>query len=315
MLVVAYGEMAGTGVAVGRRLSDQGIGVTVVDPVWALPVNPALLELAREHELVISIEDNGVVGGCGARLAQELRFAGIRTPIREFGIAPEFLPHGNRAELLDELGLTPQAIARYAVEAIVADEPAAGRKPDRAALRARVDGSGKAGHALRQEPAPEHAFGHALAIEVRGDAAERRTASRAPRIRHRSMSIGAATTPSARSSPASSASASSARVRTSSAVWGPVADGQQGRGLLRHVRLPVGASSRRGPAAWPPPAPAGCPTPGTGRGNAACSVSVACSTIGRTDQLQQHERRHRQAERPQRRVGDRGRRALRRRPR
>ena len=46
VLVVAYGQMCGTGVAVGRRLADQGIGVTVVDPVWALPVNPALLELA-----------------------------------------------------------------------------------------------------------------------------------------------------------------------------------------------------------------------------------------------------------------------------
>ncbi len=124
VLVVGYGEMVGTAVAVGRRLSDQGIGVTVVDPVWALPVNPALLDQAGDHELVISIEDNGVVGGCGARLAQELRFAGATTPIREFGIAPEFLAHGNRAELLAELGLTPQQIARYAVEAIAHSDTA-----------------------------------------------------------------------------------------------------------------------------------------------------------------------------------------------
>ena len=118
VLVVAFGQFAGTGVAVGQRLSDQGIGVTVVDPVWALPVNPALLGLAADHELVISIEDNGVVGGCGARLAQELRFAQVATPIREFGIPQEFLEHGNRSELLAEIGLTPQDIARYAVEAI-----------------------------------------------------------------------------------------------------------------------------------------------------------------------------------------------------
>ena len=118
VLVVAFGQFAGTGVAVGQRLSDQGIGVTVVDPVWALPVNPALLGLAGDHELVITIEDNGVVGGCGARLAQELRFARIATPIREFGIPQEFLEHGTRGELLAEIGLTPQDIARYAVEAI-----------------------------------------------------------------------------------------------------------------------------------------------------------------------------------------------------
>jgi 1-deoxy-D-xylulose-5-phosphate synthase len=108
---------------VGERLSDQGIGVTVVDPVWALPVNPSLLGLAADHELVITIEDNGVVGGWGARLAQELRSAGLDPAIREFGIPQEFLPHGGRAELLEEIGLTPQHIARYAVEAIArADE-------------------------------------------------------------------------------------------------------------------------------------------------------------------------------------------------
>ena len=123
VLVVAFGQFAGTGVSVGERLSDQGIGVTVVDPVWALPVNPALVELAGEHELVISIEDNGVVGGCGARLAQEMRFADVRTPIREFGIASAYLDHGSRKELLDELGLTPQNIARYAVEAVLHAEP------------------------------------------------------------------------------------------------------------------------------------------------------------------------------------------------
>jgi 1-deoxy-D-xylulose-5-phosphate synthase len=123
VLVVGIGQLAGTAVAVGQRLSDQGIGVTVVDPVWVLPVNPALVTLAAEHELVITVEDNGVVGGCGARLAQELRAAEVNTPLREFGIAQEFLEHGSRGELLEDLGLTPQAIARYAVEAVLSHEP------------------------------------------------------------------------------------------------------------------------------------------------------------------------------------------------
>ena len=119
VLVVALGQLAGTAVAVGERLSDQGIGVTVVDPVWALPVKQALVALARDHDLVITIEDNGVVGGYGSRLAQELRSGGVDTAVREFGIPQEFLPHGGRAQLLEEIGLTPQVIARYAVEAVV----------------------------------------------------------------------------------------------------------------------------------------------------------------------------------------------------
>jgi 1-deoxy-D-xylulose-5-phosphate synthase len=118
VLVVGIGPLAETAVAVGRRLSDQGIGVTVLDPVWALPVNPSLAPLAADHDLVITIEDNGVVGGYGARLAQELRLAEIATPLREFGIPQQFLDHGSRAQLLEEIGLTPQAIARYAVEAV-----------------------------------------------------------------------------------------------------------------------------------------------------------------------------------------------------
>jgi len=122
VLVVGFGEMVSTAVGVGQRLADQGIGVTVLDPVWALPVNPELIRMAADHDLVISIEDNGIVGGCGARLAQEMRLADVLTPIREFGIEQRFLEHGSRSELLAELRLTPQHIARYAVEAIVRSE-------------------------------------------------------------------------------------------------------------------------------------------------------------------------------------------------
>jgi len=122
VLVVGFGQLVGTALEVGRRLTDHGVGVTVVDPVWALPVNPALTTLAAVHELVVTVEDNGVVGGCGSRLAQELRRAGVGTPLREFGIEQEFLEHGTRSELLVQLGLAPQDIARTVVETIVAQE-------------------------------------------------------------------------------------------------------------------------------------------------------------------------------------------------
>ena len=136
VLVVAIGQFAGMGLAVGQRLSDQGIGVTVVDPVWALPVNPALLELAAEHELVISIEDNGVVGGCGARLAQEMRRADVTTPIREFGIAQQFVDHGSPGRAAGGAGAHPAAhrplCGRGDRQERVADR-AAGDRPGRVA--------------------------------------------------------------------------------------------------------------------------------------------------------------------------------------
>ena len=76
VLVVAVGAMAATGVEVAERLEAQGIGVTVVDPRWVKPVSPHLVDLAAEHRLVVSIEDNGIVGGCGASLQQALTAAG-----------------------------------------------------------------------------------------------------------------------------------------------------------------------------------------------------------------------------------------------
>ena len=122
VLVVGYGQLCSVAVQVGQRLLQQGIGATVVDPVWALPVSDDLLALVSEHELVLTIEDNGLAGGLGSRLSQAARAAGIDTRVREFGIPQQFLPQGNRAQLLEEFGLTAQQIARFATELVAAVE-------------------------------------------------------------------------------------------------------------------------------------------------------------------------------------------------
>src|SRR5689334_10402941 len=120
VLVVAVGSMATTAVEVASRLTDQGIGVTVVDPRWVKPVDPALIDLAREHRLVVSVEDNGRVGGCGATLLQALNDAGVRTPFRLHGIPQEFLDHAKRDVILARIGLDAQTLARSIVEDVTA---------------------------------------------------------------------------------------------------------------------------------------------------------------------------------------------------
>jgi 1-deoxy-D-xylulose-5-phosphate synthase len=120
VLVVGIGSMAATSVDVAERLVAQGIGVTVVDPRWVKPVDPALLQLVREHRLVVSVEDNGVVGGCGSVLLQTLNAARIETPVRLHGIPQEFLPHAKRAAILERIGLTAQTLARSIVEDVTA---------------------------------------------------------------------------------------------------------------------------------------------------------------------------------------------------
>ncbi|MGL5825609.1 MAG: 1-deoxy-D-xylulose-5-phosphate synthase [Nocardioides sp.] len=123
VLIVAVGSMCETGVGVADRLTAQGIGVTLVDPRWVKPVNPAIIELARRHRLVVSIEDNGRIGGCGAVLLQSLNDANVTTPFRLFGVPQEFLAHAKRAAILERAGLTPQAIARSVIEQVTVPEP------------------------------------------------------------------------------------------------------------------------------------------------------------------------------------------------
>ncbi|GAA1659597.1 1-deoxy-D-xylulose-5-phosphate synthase [Kribbella alba] len=118
VLLIGIGSMAATAVDVATRLQAQGFGVTVVDPRWVKPVDPNLIELAGKHKFVVTIEDNGRAGGCGAAISQALRDAGVTTPVRDFGIPQQFLEHAKRAAVLTEIGLTGQGLARDVIEMI-----------------------------------------------------------------------------------------------------------------------------------------------------------------------------------------------------
>ncbi len=112
VLLIAVGAMAPVGVEAAERLAAQGIGVTVVDPRWVKPVDPALVDAARSYRLVVTVEDNVRVGGVGSAIAQALADARMSVPMRQFGIPPQFLDHAKRPRILDAVGLTGQHIAR-----------------------------------------------------------------------------------------------------------------------------------------------------------------------------------------------------------
>ena len=123
VLIVGVGSMAAVAVEVGERLVAQGIGVTVVDPRWVKPVDPAIVELAANHRYVVSVEDNGRIGGVGATILQALNDGGVTTPFRLHGIPQEFLGHATRAAILERIGLTPQHLARTIIEDIASLAP------------------------------------------------------------------------------------------------------------------------------------------------------------------------------------------------
>ncbi|MGR0219304.1 1-deoxy-D-xylulose-5-phosphate synthase [Agromyces sp. ZXT2-6] len=112
VLIVTVGPMAGVGREVAERLGAQGIGATVVDPRWVVPVPRSVVELAADYRIVVSIEDGIRVGGIGTRIRQDLREAGVDTAVTEVGLPDEFLDHGARGDILERVGLTPQHIAR-----------------------------------------------------------------------------------------------------------------------------------------------------------------------------------------------------------
>jgi 1-deoxy-D-xylulose-5-phosphate synthase len=112
VLLVAVGPFAVMALAIAERLRNQGIGVTVVDPRWVLPVPAAIGDLASAHKLVVTIEDNGVRGGVGSAVSAALRGAEIDVPCRDVGLPQEFFAQASRGEVLTAVGLTDRNIAR-----------------------------------------------------------------------------------------------------------------------------------------------------------------------------------------------------------
>jgi 1-deoxy-D-xylulose-5-phosphate synthase len=111
VLLLAVGSMVPTCLAAAERLEADGVGVTVVDPRWVKPFDPAVVALAARHRLVVTVEDNGRVGGVGAAFTQALRDVESDVPVRVHGVAQEFLDHAKRPVILERLGLTPDAVA------------------------------------------------------------------------------------------------------------------------------------------------------------------------------------------------------------
>ena len=110
LLVVGVGSMAATALEVADKLFAEGRSVRVVDPRWALPVSPDLVDLARDAASVAVIEDS-VVGGISGQVQRAFAEAGVTVPVHSYGIPAQFLDHGSRDQVLDRIGLTADSLA------------------------------------------------------------------------------------------------------------------------------------------------------------------------------------------------------------
>ncbi|MEP7017779.1 MAG: 1-deoxy-D-xylulose-5-phosphate synthase [Actinomycetota bacterium] len=111
LLIVGVGVMAATSIGVAEKLEAQGLSVRVIDPRWVLPVSSDLLTAVTEATTVAVIEDNLVSGGVGSAVTLGVRQAGRSTSVHCYGIPKEFLRHASRGQVLEQIGLTADAIA------------------------------------------------------------------------------------------------------------------------------------------------------------------------------------------------------------
>ncbi|TCO45888.1 1-deoxy-D-xylulose-5-phosphate synthase [Actinocrispum wychmicini] len=110
VLVVAVGALAPACLHAADILAKHHLGVTVVDPRWVHPINPALLGMAARHQLVVCVEDGIADAGVGARLAHATA-AATSTPCRGLGLPTAFIAHGSRGDILAAHGLSGPGIA------------------------------------------------------------------------------------------------------------------------------------------------------------------------------------------------------------
>ncbi|MDP2811029.1 MAG: 1-deoxy-D-xylulose-5-phosphate synthase [Rhodocyclaceae bacterium] len=104
--ILAFGTLLSPALEAGERLD-----ATVANMRFVKPLDRALVaELAGTHTLLVSIEENAVIGGAGSEVARCLEELGLTTPLLRMGLPDHFIDHGDQAQMLAELGLDAKGI-------------------------------------------------------------------------------------------------------------------------------------------------------------------------------------------------------------
>jgi 1-deoxy-D-xylulose-5-phosphate synthase len=116
VLLISVGAMATMAVEAASQAYREGVGVTVIDPRWVKPLPKSLITMADRYKSVVVVEDGISHGGIASALSEMFRSAGLETPIHSIGVPLTFIEHSKRSEILNDLGITSQNIAREIVE-------------------------------------------------------------------------------------------------------------------------------------------------------------------------------------------------------
>jgi 1-deoxy-D-xylulose-5-phosphate synthase len=116
VLMISVGAMAAIAVEAASSAYREGVGVTVIDPRWVKPLPQSLIRMAERYKSVVVLEDGIRHAGIGSSISEMFRDAGVMIPLHSIGVPLEFIEHSKRTEILSDIGITAQNIARSVVE-------------------------------------------------------------------------------------------------------------------------------------------------------------------------------------------------------
>jgi 1-deoxy-D-xylulose-5-phosphate synthase len=129
--LLGYGYGVSVALDAARVLGEHDLAVTVADGRFAKPLDTELVRrLAREHELLVTIEESVLPGGFGSAVLEHLEDAladpASRARLLRVGLPDRYVTHGKPALLREEVGLTGQAVAQRVTAAVGARETLSG---------------------------------------------------------------------------------------------------------------------------------------------------------------------------------------------
>lgn len=118
ILCIGYGAFCALATESAELIaqSHPEANISVISPLWSLPVDDSILRACRESDLVITFEDGLVRNGIGANLRARLSEENCFVPVKSFGLKSQFIAHANRNEILEEQGLTAAQVSEKIAE-------------------------------------------------------------------------------------------------------------------------------------------------------------------------------------------------------
>jgi 1-deoxy-D-xylulose-5-phosphate synthase len=117
-VIFAVGRMVGIAREAAERLEMQNVSCAVVNARWVKPVDPRIVDWARSHPVVVTVEDNVGAGGFGGAVLETLAPHGLAGRVRTIALPDEFLPQGKGSDILRDKGLDAAGVAKTVYEAV-----------------------------------------------------------------------------------------------------------------------------------------------------------------------------------------------------